>query len=598
MLYVSQGMIALIFNNNSHSNTSNFEIDAFAKRNAQLAIQNKAEKYEERHLIVDGKRYLYQFVDKYLADKKLIISLACDVTSKDIINKELQRNIQAQADLLESTASASVIFGQDRKIIFYNQAFVKLWGLDENFLNSFPTYEIILDKLQAQRKLPETSNYTKFRKEQLELFANITSPYNAFLYLPDSRSLRLIIIPHSYGGVLFSFEDITDKIALERSYNTLIDVQKTTLDNLHEAICVFGENGRVTLFNQRFVELWGLKSEDLVLKPLLSELIDKYHLLLKFIHDFEKYKLRTISNFIRRKNTQEIIERTDGIYINRIMVPLPDGATMITDIDITATILAERVLIEKNKALEDADRIKSEFLANVSYELRPPLTSIIGYSEMLSRKYAGELNDQQHEYVNNVVSSAQKLTNLVDDVMNLTVIEAGKVELELSEFDVIEAINSMIGLVSSQLQLNNIDCKLIYDEAKQHKMMADKTRFKQIILKLLNNSMEYSDPNSEIRIVIVGEEEFYSITVIDRGKGIPLSEQDYIFNKFYQGGSIKTSGRSGTGLGLSLVKKFVELHNGAIEFSSVENQGSSFTCKFPVYCLKQAEEADVITSER
>ena len=579
IVYFNKKYAEIALNENIALDCQNFEIDKFARSAATYALNNKGKSFwEERYLVINGKRYLYQFIDSALTNSDIIICSGYDVTSKDVINKELQQNIQAQDDLLESTSNASAIFNKDRKLKFFNQAFVKLWGLSEEFLESYPTYENILDKLHSMRKLPEQANYSNFRKEQLKLFTDLTGTFNEFFHLPDGRSVRVIVIPYSLGNIIFSYEDMTDRLALESSYNSLLGVQRATLSNLHEALCVFGENGKLALYNPKFALLWNLSEEFLNSKPLLPSLFEEYKKLFISNTSYEEHKQKMISGYIRRKKFAEIIERKDEIFINRIMVPLPDGATLISDLDITASVIAERALLEKNKALQDADRIKTEFLTNISYELRSPLTSIMGYAEIINRRYAGELSLTQQDYIKYIISSSQNLASLVDDIMDLTLAEAGKIELEYVSFDVIQAIKVILEILNPKLH----KIKFYFDDKKDHFIIGDQKRFKQIIFKLLCNAIEYSEIDQEIDINVESDDQFCYITVTDRGTGIPEKDQEFIFDKFYQANNTKSSGRSGTGLGLSIVKKFVQLQGGTIEFISKESEGSSFTCRFPV----------------
>lgn len=317
------------------------EIDKYNKELAKLSLHNKNKRISERFIVVRGKRYLYQFIDAYIPNSYQICSTAYNITDKELIAEELKLNIDAQKKLLESTNNAIAIFDSNRRIKYYNQAYLKLWKLNESYLESTPRYEEILDKLHHEHKTTEYTNFSAFKQSRINFFTTLTDTYNDFLFLPDGRSLRLLIIPHTFGGLLFSFEDMTDYFTLKVSYNTLIKVQQTTLNNLQEAICVFGENGAIILYNLKFKNLWRVSEEFLNSNPTIHELINNCNELLNSARDIEIHKINIHQAFQERKIIEECIKRTDNLYIKRRIIPLPNGDTMISDLDVTGSTLIE-----------------------------------------------------------------------------------------------------------------------------------------------------------------------------------------------------------------------------------------------------------------
>ena len=559
------------------------EIDKHTKETAKLAQITKKDHASERYIVIKGQRYYYQFIDYYIPAVNQVCSIAYDITNKALVTKELELNINAQKKLIESSNNAVAIFDSDRRIKYYNQAYVKLWQFDEAYLESGPRYEEILDKLYQERKTSEHPNFSEFKQSRVRLFTTLTDTYNDFIYLPDSRLLRLIIIPYTLGGLLLSFEDMTDHFAMQRSYNTLIKVQYTTLNSLQESICVFGNDGAITLHNSKFRELWQLDIELLNSNPTIFELVESYKHLLVSEKDLSNHKNNVALSFHERKPVEEYIKRADNQYIRRHIVPLPDGATMISDLNVTDSALVEQSLLERTKALEDADHIKSEFLANVSYELRSPLMSIIGYSELLKGKYEKKLDKgTKIGYINNILDSSEKLSGLIDDIIDLAVVEFEKIELNKEIIDVINVIQDSIGLVRKLAQNINVECILSYKKNIKYTLYADERRFKQVITKLLSNAIEYSSTGAKVFIDVKIEKTYMRISVSNYGNEIPLEEQEFIFHKFYQARNTKTTGKSGVGIGLSIVKEIVGLHNGTIKFSSNQDLGTTFICRFPL----------------
>lgn len=558
------------------------ELDKKVRAMARQAFESGQPVSERRHVVIGGERRLLDISELPVPEEKISVGFAVDMTEIEPLKEDLARHISAQDDLLESTASAMAIYGADMRLKSFNYAFVALWKLDEVWLDTQPTYGEILEALREKRKLPEQANFQLFKQQQIKLFTGLLEPHEEFFYLPDGKALRVIAIPHALGGILFAYEDVTDRLALERSYNTLIAVQRETLDNLHEGVAVFGEDGRLKLYNPGYLALWGLDVEMARTEPHVKDIVEKCKSLYMF-EDWESFSHLHVQHMQTRAFLSQRLERSDGKVIDWRKVPLPDGATLITYLDITDTMRMERTLRERNEALQEADRLKTEFLANVSYELRSPLTSIAGFSEMLRQEYFGSLSEKQKEYVEGIHQSSQHLQQLINDILDLASVEAGYMRLEVTKFDISAMMKSVLSL--TQERAKEFDLKVALDcPAKIGKLSADETRIKQSLFNLLSNAIKYSEAGNTVTL---GAKEIDADTIMlwveDEGKGIPPEELETVFSKFYKGrnqeGTRGKSGqRSGTGLGLSIVKSFIELHGGTVGLQSEVGKGTRFEC--------------------
>lgn len=327
----------------------NLEIDKQSWILASKAQEKGCVESEERHVIIDGQRYLYQFFEVPIMNNRAMLGMAYDVTSKDRVRSELDLHVAAQSKLLESTASAIAIYGADTKLKFFNQAFVKLWSFDDHWLLSHPTYGQVLEKLRENRKLPEQVDFKKFKDDQIALFTDLTSTHNDFLCLPDGRYLRVIVIQHALGGLLFSYEDMTYRFELERSFKTLSAVQKETIDNLNDGITVFSENGKLELSNNKFLEMWNCKKNFVESKPHVSKLLSKMQQSINSSIDWDSLRDQFMIKIFSRVTSSIGIELTNGSIIDVLFVPLSDGGTLISYHDITDSILVAKNLLDKDK---------------------------------------------------------------------------------------------------------------------------------------------------------------------------------------------------------------------------------------------------------
>lgn len=548
------------------------DIELFSghRKMAQAAWDSGNEQVEQRHIVVDGDRRLYRIREIPLKSDGIVIGYACDLRELEEAHNEIQRHVAALRDLLGSSTSAMAIYGRDMRLKFYNYAFVALWKFDESWLDTQPGYGDVLESLREKRKLPEQANFAAFKQAQLKLFKDLIEPQEEFFYLPDGKILRVIAIPHALGGVLFAYEDVTDRLALERSYNTLIAVQRETLDNLHEGIVVFGENGRMKLCNPMFLKMWNLPGDIGVSEPHIREVLDRCR---TYFTDegWENARQSLIVRMQQRQYFTMRFERLGGTVIDCISVPLPDGATLLSFTDVTDSTLVERSLREKNDALEAADRMKTEFLASVSYELRSPLTSISGFAEMLKMQYVGELNETQRDYVGNIFKSAQHLGDMISDIIDLASFEAGYLKLERVRCDIAKALEAVEALLGERVRIQDI--QIIHGIVPAAAfMMADETRLKQILFNLISNAVKMVKQKGRITVSVEPEGE--------DGVAVIVHEEGRSYNNAASSEGLASSGAT-VDLGLSVAKRFVELHGGSMDLTGEHGKGTRITCHFP-----------------
>jgi signal transduction histidine kinase len=240
-----------------------------------------------------------------------------------------------------------------------------------------------------------------------------------------------------------------------------------------------------------------------------------------------------------------------------------------------------REIQEKSAQLEVANKHKSDFLANMSHELRTPLNAIIGFSEVLSERMFGELNEKQAEYLKDIHESGRHLLSLINDILDLSKIEAGRMELEVSTFHLPTAISNAMTLVRERAQRHGIQLELDVDE-RLGEFTGDERKFKQIMLNLLSNAVKFTPDGGRVAVSARNGADNVEIAVKDTGIGIAPEDQAAVFEEFRQVGRDRLRKAEGTGLGLSLTKRFVELHGGAIRLQSGPGKGSTFTVSLPV----------------
>jgi signal transduction histidine kinase len=545
---------------------------------AQRAFELHAPHSEKKHVVIGGERRLLEITEQPLPSGGQV-GRALDQTALEESGGELSRHIRAHAEVLENLATSIVIFGSDGRLKFFNSEYMKQFDLEEEFLRTEPTLGEVLEVLRERRRIPEHADFPRYKRELVRELMGLISSREELLHLPDGSTIRMVAAAHPFGGVIITYEDVTDTLRLERSYNTLIEVQRETLDHLYEGIAVFGSDGRLKLSNPAFARIWGLKPAELQGEPHVSAIVDKIQPFFASHSHWPRLRQRIIGRVADRDPRSGKLERADGTVLVFASLPLPDGGCLYTYQDVTDSTRVERALRDRNAALETADRLKSEFIANVSYELRTPLNAIIGFAEMLGNAYFGKLNDKQAEYSRGIIEASHRLLALINDILDIATIEAGYLPLDVRPVEVKSMLESVETLAAERAR--NRDLSLVTTcPGDIGTVLGDERRLKQAIYNLVSNSIKFTPPGGRVVIAAKRLAKEIEISVADTGVGIAPQDQAIVFEKFARVGGHGRHG--GAGLGLALVKKLIELHNGRVELRSTPGKGTLVTCHIPI----------------
>jgi len=543
---------------------------------------------------IGGARRSHDVVALPLGDA--LAAAAVDVTAAESAKGELDRQIVTYDRTLDRVATAVAIFGPDQHLTFANAAYGQLWGLDPEWLATGPTDAEILDRLREARKLPEvvsrpepsadgsgetaapeSVNYRVWKSRVLAAARGEAAQEEGW-YLPDGRTLHVTIEPRPGGGATHFFDDVTERIGLESRYNALIDVQRETLDHLKEGVAVFGTDGRLKLSNHAFERIWKLSPRTLALGPHIEEIARQCEVL---VGDPEAWgAIAHVATMISdtRQSAEGQIARADQSVIDYAALPLPDGGTLVSFADVTVSKRYERALIERNEALVAADRLKSQFISHVSYELRTPLTNIIGFSELLESPRTGTLNDKQREYLTDVGASSRQLLSIIDDILDLANIDAGALELKMAPIKVQPIIDAAMLAVRDRAARARISLEVTIAPDVEA-ILGDEARVRQIFYNILSNAIGFSPAGGTVRITSERRQGMVAFWVRDEGVGIPKSQQRTVLERFVS--RSQGSKHRGAGLGLPVAKSLVELHGGSLVLESEPGHGTMVTVLLP-----------------
>ncbi len=545
-------------------------LDANAR--AQLGAGTTAGPVHERvQTVVAGERR-HLDVSAELREGTLA-ALAVDVTDTVQAMSVQARALESHAATFDLLATAIAIYGPDRRLVFHNAALQRLFELDGAFLDQTPFEDQVLDRLRAERRLPETADFKAWKRDQLKGYETRES-FERWWHLPDGQTLRVVANPGADGGVTYVYENVTQQLALERQYNALSRVQAETIDNLGEGIASFGPDGLLRLANPAF---WTLTDTPQV------EIGEHVNTIAAQAPEGEAGIWAALTERVtgltdHRTPTGGRMERASGRTLDYAFSPLPDGSTLATFSDVTDSVNIAKALVDRNNALVEADRLKNAFIEHVSYELRSPLNSIIGFTQLLTRPETGDLSPKQRDYANFVLTSSEALLVIIDGVLDLASIDAGVMELTIGPVDVTATLRQVLDGLKDRIVEAALDVQLdLADDARV--FAGDEMRVRQVLFNLVSNAVSHSPQGGAVTVASRRDGDYVALSVRDYGPGISEDNAEAVFERFNTSGS--HGRRRGVGLGLSLVKSFVELHGGTVSVAPTGGPGAELVVRFP-----------------
>jgi signal transduction histidine kinase len=428
--------------------------------------------------------------------------------------------------------------------------------------------------------LPEARDFPVWKSERRDWFTSPEEVIEEDWALPGGDHWRVVAQPLPDGGLRLFLEDRTEHARLASARDTLLRVRSATFDNLFEAIAVFASDGRLYLWNRRFSLVWDLDEEWLAEHPRVDEMVPA--LARKFVNPTGAPQIRemvrkTISD---RQPANGRITLTDGRHLDFAAVPLPDGNALFTLVDVTDSSRIEAALRERATALEQADRVKTDFVANMSYELRTPLTSIGGFAEMLAEGYAGDLTARASDYVRAILESVERLSKLIDDVLDLTQGDSAAIVLERERVDLAGLSRAAVEKFGARTKEKG---QKLHSEISEDTgtVIGDARRIRESIEHVLDNASAYTEKGGRIALKAWGDEEQAVIQISDNGAGIAKKDLPRVFNRFDRIGRDPARGDAALGLGLPLTLQFIEAHGGKVDVVSAKGKGTTVTLTIP-----------------
>lgn len=604
-IWMRDNDLRIIYCNRTYCDNLGYEKDKIVKKNIPLvpgtlfgqghSLAETAKKSHHmqnisQYTVLNGTRKKLSVYEGPIRSDNFI-GFALDLTTEDDLSSNLDKVVTAYSEVLELLSTSIAIFEENTRLTFFNSAYQKLFKLEESWLHSKPTYGEVLDECRNNRQLPEHADFQAFKKNQINMFTSVTEPLQEFMHLPNGKTLRCVTAPYPLGGLLFMYEDVTDSLTLKRENNTLLAVQKETIDHLYEGVAVYGSNNRSKLMNNSFKKIWNLEDipEENSKGIHLNEILDRIKNFLDYGEDWEKFKENTISNLTDRVPKTGELTKNDGSVILFSYIPLPDGAHMHSYIDITDTCMLEKAVLEKNQALKTAQKLRFEFVSGVSTELKEPINILIGFSELLIHQYFGILNEKQLEYCQCILDASHQLYQLINNLLEMVSVDLDSANLDISNFYLEEMVNEVVLTVQKRAEEKNVEIIRNYS-AYLTSFNGDKKRLKQAIFNILINAIQFTPPNGHVDIRVVNDEKNVKIIIKDEGIGVNLDKDKKVFRRLNRANFMRSDAKT---ISMPLVRALIELHNGTLSISSDIGEGTSVICTLPL----ALQHADTLTKE-
>ena len=550
-----------------------------ARTTAEAALESGKTIAQMQPATVRGERRMMHIVNVPLPTGA-VAGFAIDVQELEDARVELMRHVQSQRDLADRMTAGTIQFDADHAVSFFNQPFAVMAQLEPEWLAERPEFDRVLERMREKNRLPEVRDFPVWKGDRRAWFTSTQEVIEEDWILADGDHLRVVAQPLPDGGLRMFLEDRTEQVRLASARDTLLRVRAATFDNLFEAISVFASDGRLYLWNRRFQDVWDIEEERLTEHPRVDELIPA--MARKLVNPTAAAQIREMvrQTTSERQSANGRISLTDGRHFEFAAVPLPDGNALFTMVDVTDSTRIQAALRERAEALEAADRVKTDFVANMSYELRTPLTSIGGFAEMLAGGYAGKLTPSASDYVEAILEAVSRLSKLIDDVLDLTQGDTRGVVLERERVDIAGLCRMAVEAVQPRAGEKNQKLEAEVSESAGF-AFADARRLRESIEHVLDNAVAYTDKRGRIRLEAGGDEANAVIRVSDNGIGIAKEDLPRVFNRFDRIDEAGVRGEAALGLGLPLTQQFVEAHGGTIELESRKGKGTTVTLTIP-----------------
>lgn len=569
----------ITFCNKAYSDALESTTENVVQNNLKLikSSKNKDNEYSIKSkqfvddVVIKGDRKYLEVTENACIGNSPSLCFALDITEKEELKREYGDYKKQTEETLDQISVPILIFDSNMELIFANSAIEKLVGFD---IWSLPqrSYEDIVSAVLDKGLILTGIDDREFKEKATNLFKELIDPRHKTLYMQNGKILDVFISPNRSGGIIILFEDISDTVNLQRTVDSISSIQQETLDHLNEGIIVFGTDNCIKLLNSAIWDVFSAKKFSNFRKMHLKEFFYKISDTFDSSINLEIWVSKIISMASQKLQHSDTLKLSSGKTVKYSYVPFSEGLHFLSFVDNTEKQLLENAMNEKNKIVDQVDKIKTDLISNISNELRAPLNTILGFSDILINQYFGELNTKQLEYCHGIMKSVSKISDVVNAIINLTSIEVAQSRIQYQEVNLFNFLEDTTNLFKTRASAQQVAIQNKFKNTEQVAFFDEKS-MKQAIFHILSRLLKFTPQNETISLDAKFSQNAadpIEISISDTNLELALETLKRL-SKMLDSNMPTNSSEDYVDFGLILANNIVHLHDGHITLES-ENE--------------------------
>ena len=546
----------------------------------QSLYSNKPKKSTE-HVVINGSRRLLSIEETPFTKDGKSTGVAIDVTDNEEIEINFRNYQKHTEEVLNNISVPVAIFDANTILVFANQAIIRMFSVAEVDIYKNYKFADIMNYLLTRGSIIASEDILKYKEKAKELFQEVIEPHCTTIHLTNGNVLSVTVTPNHSGGLVFMFEDITDKVQLERKINSVSSVYEKTLDTFSEGAIILESDSKIKIANKVALDLWRKEK----IEAYIGDFFQNSSQLLTADSKIQLMDTSLLAMISERVAFSKQLQFLSGETIRCEYMPLPDGLGIMRFVNISDTVNLTKTIEEKKVITEQIDRLKFNLISNISHEMHASIQTIAGFADILCNKYFGELSEQQMEYCYGISNTIKNLSDTIDAVIELANMEAGQMKLSYADAKLLKIIQTAISLVNDVAKKQNISISTNFEDPEFDVYLDEKSITKALFY-LINHSMQELSSGNKINILVTinNDQGDFEIAIKDDGTLLPADELENI-QQWLADNSQYNYLEHSLDFGLALANNIVKLHKGALDVQSDEASGNVVICKLPIGCF-------------
>lgn len=506
------------------------QISAAYTKSALEALGSNDIVITERSVIIDNEKESYEVSDIPDKESAIVISYHKSIKEEGRLKNILRDLRLGMTSFLDSLDYACMVIDKGGFLKYHNSKLAAVWNLDSGMLGRETTHTEILDHLYLSGKLPAQSDYTKFKTDRLAMHGRLRIAKEDFFYLSDGSCIRAAAVPFEEDSILFTYEDITQRLNVERSLRFADKIRDAIISNAAKGICIFDKNGDLLVINDRMIKIWNLPEDTEQSNFTSDRFIEKSFAGLKETEAAkiqEAFTKALVSNI----RVEQVLKIGDNNMIQRVIMQLPDKSIMITDNVVTEDFMKMESYLSEIKTLKSIDKDKTTFLANMPHKIRGAVNSLIGISHILLTQKVANLSKEQGEYLKDIKRSVEYISKILDETVDLSEFKNLYDIPILRDIDLSKPIENALDSLKDDFRTKQISVDF-KSKVKDKTCFLDGSRLQNIIISILQNAIYRSRPGGIIDVELGLDDNKFILLISDNGIPYELSKDSNNANSY------------------------------------------------------------------